>query len=175
MASLKKVEERTKRFIAEYERLSKGNDFPTHETLAIIIGAKGKNTITEILGKRQNIQPDQWDKFATHFGISTDKTVPPLERDKGRDGQDKYLRLLEENDRFFKTQYHAILSNLSRLVEIGRRSEELIKLNLEHIGTVEALQKGVEPDVIHEQINNQIADIEPSEQTDSDADSYGKP
>lgn len=170
MASLKKVEERTERFIAEYERLSKRKDFPTHDSLAIIIGAKGKNTITEILGKRQNIQPDQWDKFVAHFKINTDNTV----HHKGNgpvitDNQDKYIRLLEENDRFFKTQYHAILANLSRLVEIGKRSEELIKLNLEHTGIVEALQKGVDPDVVHEQINIQIAELGASEEMGNDA------
>jgi hypothetical protein len=167
VASLKKVEERTKRFIAEYERLSKRKDFPTHDALASIIGANGKNTITEILGKRQNIQPDQWDKFVVHFGISTDKPVRPKEQDIELSGQEKYLKLLEENDRFFKTQYHTILTNLSRLVEIGKRSEELIKLNLEHIGTVEALQKGVDPDVVHEQINIQIAELGPSEEMDN--------
>lgn len=165
MASIKKVEERTERFIAEYDRLSKRKDFPTHDNLAIIIGAKGGNTITEILGKRQNIQPGQWDKFVSYFGIGTEKPVQQNDQDNdANNNQDKYLKLLEENDRFFKTQYHGILTSLSKLIEIGRRSEELIKLNLEHTGTVEALQKGVDPDVVHEQINNQIAELGASEE-----------
>lgn len=68
-----------------------------------------------------------------------------------------YIKLLEDNDRFFKTEYHNLLLSLNKLMEIGTRSEELIKLNLEHIGNVEALQKGVDPEIVHEQINNQIA------------------
>lgn len=71
-----------------------------------------------------------------------------------------YIKLLEENDRFFKTEYHSLLLSLNKLMEIGMRSEELIKLNLEHIGNVEAMQKGVDPGDVHEQINNQIAGIE---------------
>lgn len=70
-----------------------------------------------------------------------------------------YIKLLEDNDRFFKTEYHSLLVSLNKLMEIGMRSEELIKLNLEHIGNVEAMQKGVQPEVVHEQINNQIAGI----------------
>jgi hypothetical protein len=74
VASLKHVEDRTIQFISEYQRLSKAKDFPTHEKLAEIIGANGGNTITEILGKRQNIKPEQWKSFKKHFKIDVDKT-----------------------------------------------------------------------------------------------------
>jgi hypothetical protein len=50
-----------------------------------------------------------------------------------------------------------------------------LKLNLQHVGAVEALQKGVEPEVVQEQINIQIADMGPSEEMDNDDYSHGKP
>jgi hypothetical protein len=174
VAVIKKIEERTKDFITEYERLSKREDFPTHDVLASIIGAKGKGTITEILGKRQNIQPDQWEKFKLHFGISTEKsalkTVQYNDSTKEYSQNDKYVSLLENNDRFFKNEYAQLLSSLNKLIDLSKKQEALLKLNLQHVGAVEALQKGVEPEVVQEQINIQIADMGASEETDNDAD-----
>ena len=174
MVSLKKVEERTKRFIAEYERLSKQKDFPTHESLAVIIGANGKNTITEILGKRQNIQPEQWDKFRLHFGLHTDTSVQAqksIEKEgNNKNPQDKYLMLLEDNDRFFKNEYAQLLSSLNKLIDLGKKQEALLKLNLQHVGAVEALQQGVDPEVVQEQINIQIAEMVSSGETGNDVD-----
>lgn len=168
MASLKKVEDRTEQFIAEYERLSKSKDFPTHDNLAIIIGAKGKNTITEILGKRQNIQPKQWEKFIHHFGIGTDIPVHPKGQGKHlNDNQDKYIKLLEGNDNFFKNEYAQMLASLKELIGLSMKQEALLKLNLQHVGVVEALQKGEDVDGIQAQINNQIAEIGPYEQKDN--------
>lgn len=171
MASLKKVEDRTKQFISEYERLSGNPGFPTHDNLAVIIGANGKNTITEILGKRQNIQPKQWEKFVAHFGISTDKAVPSNGKSGSLDDSlDKYMRLLEGNDQFFKTEYAKILSSLEQLIGLGQKQEALIKLNLQHTGVVEALQKGEDVDEIQAQINNQISEIGPYKQKGNDDD-----
>lgn len=48
----------------------------THKELAQIIGVESKTTITEILGRRQNIQPDQWKKFRDYFKLSTEYSVP---------------------------------------------------------------------------------------------------
>jgi len=79
-----------------------------------------------------------------------------------------YLKLLESNDQFFKNEYSQLLLSLNKLINLHRKQEALIKLNLEHVGTVEALQKGIEPEVVHEQINNQIAELGTSEQTDND-------
>jgi len=84
--------------------------------------------------------------------------------------QTKYLQLLESNDKFFKSEYAQMLLSLRELIGLSKKQEALLKLNLQHVGAVEALQKGVEPDVVQEQINIQIADIEPFEGTDNDAD-----
>lgn len=64
-----KIEPRTDRFIQEYDRLEKEDKMPGHAELAKIIGVNTIRTITEILGRRQNIQPESWLKFKSHFGI----------------------------------------------------------------------------------------------------------
>lgn len=75
MAELKKIEERTLQFIEAHAKLKGYNKMVTHEELAKIIGAESKSTISEILGKRQNIQPEQWILFKAHFKISTEYSV----------------------------------------------------------------------------------------------------
>jgi hypothetical protein len=83
---------------------------------------------------------------------------------------DKYIALLENNDKFFKNEYAQMLLSLKELIGLNKKQEALLKLNLQHVGAVEALQKGVEPEVVQEQINNQIADMGASEETDNDVD-----
>lgn len=80
----------------------------------------------------------------------------------------KYIALLESNDRFFKQEIPKLFSSLERIMVQGERLESLIKLNLEHTGNVEAMQREVEPEAIHEQINNQIAEMGPSSGTGND-------
>lgn len=75
MSQVKKIEKRTIDFILWYYQLKNGGKFATNEDLLKIMGVKTVRTITEILAKRQNIQPDQWNNFKTHFKI-TDNSVP---------------------------------------------------------------------------------------------------
>lgn len=122
-----------------------------------------KGNVSSILSRKLQPSENFLNKFYGSF-----KMVPELASrashdvgaaDKPRSDHAAYIKLLEDNDRFFKTEYHNLLLSLNKIMEIGMRSEELIKLNLEHIGNVEALQKGVDPGDVHEQINNQIAGI----------------
>lgn len=99
--------------------------------------------------------------------------VPPKTgNNNAKEGIDAnpYLKLLEDNDRFFKTEYHNLMVSLKELIAQGQRAERLLKLNLQHIGTVEALQKGIAEDAVQEQIGNQIAGIPEGEGKDSDGD-----
>jgi transcriptional regulator with XRE-family HTH domain len=91
-------------------------------------------------------------------------------KQNGKNDNSGYVALLESNDKFFKHEYAQMLLSLNKLIDLGKRSEALIKLNLEHTGNVEALQRGVDPEVIHEQINNQIADMGPSDEKGNDVD-----
>ncbi len=69
MATIKKIEARTLNFIKEYERLTTENKMISNVKLAGILGVKSKSTISEILAKRQNIQPEAWDRFVKHFAL----------------------------------------------------------------------------------------------------------
>lgn len=94
----------------------------------------------------------------------------PLKNNKTKGEANKdYVSLLESNDKFFKHEYAQMLLSLKELIGLSKKQEALLKLNLQHVGAVEALQQGVEPEVIQEQINIQIADIGPSDEMGSDA------
>jgi transcriptional regulator with XRE-family HTH domain len=104
------------------------------------------------------------------------KDKPSSKQRKTNGGVDNsYVSLLESNDRFFKNEYAQLLISLNKLIDLSKKQEALLKLNLQHVGAVEALQKGVEPEVVQEQINIQIADMGPSEEMDNDADSQDRP
>lgn len=130
MATIKKVEDRTKQFIIEYQRLSKDKDFPTHEKLAEIIGAKGGNTITEIIGKRQNIQPAQWAAFKKYFKIDTEKAVEEDGNSKTKHTHNKDVHYIElrmadgETIQFLPegkteiTLFNALLKERDRVIDI---------------------------------------------------------
>jgi hypothetical protein len=66
---LKKIEERTDWFIDAYNMLEKEKRLPSNVELAAIMGMGSKSTVTNILKKQQNIQPEQWRKFKDHFGV----------------------------------------------------------------------------------------------------------
>jgi transcriptional regulator with XRE-family HTH domain len=83
---------------------------------------------------------------------------------------DNYVSLLESNDQFFKQEYAQMLLSLRELIGLSKRQEALLKLNLQHVGAVEAFQKGVEADVVQEQINIQIAEMASFGETDNDDD-----
>lgn len=100
----------------------------------------------------------------------SEQNVPISQKEKRPVGGNPYVALLESNDQFFKKEYAQMLISLNKLIDLGKRSEALIKLNLEHIGNVEAIQMGVSPEEIHEQINNQIVEMGPSEQMGNDGD-----
>ncbi len=76
MGATKKIESRTYQFIDSHARLKASGKMVTHGELAKIIGVESKTTITEILKKRQNIQPEQWEAFRKYFKISSDYYVP---------------------------------------------------------------------------------------------------
>lgn len=123
-------------------------DAMIYETIAEIAGISVEMLTTQTLGRNEiNINVEKVDK-----------------------DDNKYIQLLESNDRFFKGEFSKITSSLEKLIGLGMKQEALIKLNLQHMGIVEALQKGENVDDIQAQINNQISEIGPYEQKDNDDD-----
>lgn len=132
-----------------------------HAELIKELGITSKPNLSNILAKKQNIQPAAWEKFRIRFDIS--------ERVNGDQASNTpltganvtlqdYIDILKENDKFFKTQFNELMISLTQLHNQGKNLESLVKLNLQHTGAVEAAQKGIAPAEIQEQINNEIAD-----------------
>lgn len=77
---------------------------PTHDELAKIIGVAGKQSITEIIKLRQNIDEDKWAKFKTHFGIVEGDSTEENGQESGLppvgpvDFKEKYYALLEKEN-----------------------------------------------------------------------------
>jgi transcriptional regulator with XRE-family HTH domain len=137
-----------------------------------------KGNVSSYLSKKLSPSEKFIKKFYEVFNIVPETTAAKVilsqknnaatENISGGTIQERYIRLLEQNDQFFKTQYHNLLISLNTIIAQGQKSEVLLKLNLQHVGAIEALQRGLEPDVVQEQINNQIASLSPDDNTDND-------
>ncbi|HET6255810.1 MAG TPA: hypothetical protein VFE32_17165 [Puia sp.] len=69
MAAAKKIEDRTNWFIGAYKKLEEDKRLPSNVELAKIMGMRNKSTVTNILKRQQNIQPEQLRRFKAHFAI----------------------------------------------------------------------------------------------------------
>lgn len=69
MARAATIEERTDLFIAEYERLTKNSELPDNKVLADQLGIKSPSTLSNILGRRQNIKHSAWKAFKEKYGL----------------------------------------------------------------------------------------------------------
>lgn len=105
MGKTLQIEDRTRRFAELHKKLSEEKKMITHDELAKLFGLKGKQSITEMLGLRQNIQQEQWEAFKSHFDIkdepnSTDISVPhgTIAGSNESIFKDKYLALLEKDN-----------------------------------------------------------------------------
>lgn len=70
MAKLKKIEARTNWFIDAYKKLENNQLLPSNTDLARLMQMNSKSTVTNILNREQNIQPEQWERFRDHFGLA---------------------------------------------------------------------------------------------------------
>lgn len=89
------IEDRTKQFITEYNRLKKEGRIESQSEIANLFGLEGKTSISNILNLNQNIKPAHWELFKKEFGIKNVQSSPlnnePLEKK-----DDKYIAVLEE-------------------------------------------------------------------------------
>lgn len=69
MAKSIKIQPITELFIRYYNDFTDRKTMVSNKLLASIIGTSAQG-VSEILGRRQNIQPDQWERFKNHFGIT---------------------------------------------------------------------------------------------------------
>lgn len=154
-----------------------GKDGVSKTYVASQLGVSEK-TIENYMNGARSPKPDTIVKLAEILDFNLNELSEQNVLKNGNDTpraakQDRYTRLLEDNDRFFKTTYSDLMANLGKLFDQSKNLESLIKLNLKHIGTVEALQQGLAPDEIQAQINNEIAN-EVLKHTDNAGDNQGK-
>lgn len=67
MAEATTILERTDDFIREYKRLKNLAQLPDNKSLAIEIGVGSASTISNILGRRQNVTPEAWKAFREKY------------------------------------------------------------------------------------------------------------
>lgn len=149
---IKKIEARTIAFIKEYKRLETAGLLPERQNLMEIMKVKSKSTISGILKKRQNIQPEQWVLFRKHFGIddianSSDFSVPReniSERQEPKENLNELLvqlmkqqnKLMETQNRILKGNEETYSTNIKLLENSIKEinSSQLVLLNTQIIG-----------------------------------------
>lgn len=125
-------------------------------------------TIIDAVVKQYNVN-EKWllTGEGEMYKTPQDRTRHNIDGNGVPDQNAEYVEFLKSNDAFFKTQYNTfnqqVLANLTALigaqreiVQQQRNLEALVKINLEHTGNVEALQRGVEPAKVHDEINRDI-------------------
>lgn len=101
---------------------------PTHDELAKIIGVKRKQNITEIIKKRQNIQPRQWKAFKDYFkikevqnGTEASHQDPDLKEGKEPDYKHEYLSLLKKNNGEKDKTINKLLTAVEKIVVVDQK------------------------------------------------------
>lgn len=164
MAKANKIEARTKRFVSEYQKLKKAGKLPSHEALMAILKVKSKSSISEILAERQNIQPESWSAFRTHFGISegdaksetSELTVEEAIR-REREAVDRERKALQDDKVFLQD---LIKTNLTLVLGTARTiSARQIAAGKVILGSLERLE-GVDPETLQKEVDKEIGQIE---------------
>lgn len=119
MAKISKIEDRTLKFIEAYNRLKESKEFPPNTELAKILHMSSKSTVSEILGKRQNIQPKQWEYFKSHFGIKDEISSSENSVSREKDTHSRIKQLEEEID-YYKNQVLVNLDSVHKNVVMTR-------------------------------------------------------
>lgn len=107
MAKTIKIEERTEDFILALQKLEASNKMPSNAELIRFLGINSISSISEIKGKRQNIQREAWLRFKEHFP----SVISEIENERQRklimlspevlqneNFREKYYRQLEESN-----------------------------------------------------------------------------
>jgi hypothetical protein len=132
VAKTKKIEPRTKRFVELHKELSDKKLMPTHEVLAGILGFERKQSITEIIKLRQNIDEDKWKVFKEYFGIKGDHSPeyslhekPSPEAIHSIDYKEKYYALLEKENAVKDKTIEKLSLAVDNIQVIDSKVEEL--------------------------------------------------
>lgn len=125
MNKILKVEARTEQFIEALKRLKELNKLPSNAELAKLLGISSPATISEIKGRRQNIQPESWKKFLQHYSkeiplyqeSEETKTADPEPNYINFSYKEKYINQLEEFNQVLKKQLELANSRSDKLID----------------------------------------------------------
>ena len=130
MAQANKIYQATEDFIESYRILKEQGKVPKHEELCKIMGVKSISVISGILNRRQNIQPEQWQKFKVHFGIAENpETTPTL-----KESNPPYKT---ESSKYTSDDESIYLSQIMKTLKKQGEALELIVLNLKDLATTQ--------------------------------------
>ena len=133
-----KIDAITHHFVHYVVTQRSAGKFVTNKEIAVIIGVKRETSITEILGKRSNIQPEQWRKFKDHFNIPDDYAAPEISVSRGTSGKkhDDHS-ILSDKDLYIQSLNERIAEHKERINEVkeilggvNTWLQDLVKSNL---------------------------------------------
>jgi len=143
MAKSAIIEDRTEKFIKHFNELKTNGIIADNKEVADLLGYKSTSAISEILGRRQNIQPDHWELFKKKYGLTSDNSEVEFlrqellnEREARRATEERERKALEEDKAFFK--------------EIMRSSLNVILLNIQSIASRQMGAGGVMLETLEE-------------------------
>jgi hypothetical protein len=139
VSKIKKIEPRTNWFITAYNKLADEGRLPSNVELAEIMDIPSKSTITNILKRDQNIQPDQWEKFKTHF-----KLEDGPQRSEKTESEPSMRELLGGLVEGFK----AIAATMNRIEGRVAQESSLIEIR-DEIRLIASRQKGTGDVLLH--------------------------
>jgi hypothetical protein len=149
MAKAAVIETRTEDFIKHFKDLKSKGLISDNKEVADLLGYSAPSAISEILGRRQNIQPEQWEKFKKKYNVNSDTSEVELlkeelkkERQARQTSEERERKALEHDKALLEDIIRTNLTMvLASLKTIGVRQEadgETILRSLERIeGTKE--------------------------------------
>lgn len=142
MATLKKIEDRTNWFIKAYNKLEKERRLPSNVELATIMGMPSKSTVSNILKRQQNIQPEQWQKFKEHFEI--EELLPNSESSEREPTMKELLAGLTDGFRAIAETMRSMESKMALETTQGQMKTSLTEIRRDVTTLVERQESAVE-------------------------------
>jgi hypothetical protein len=124
MAKAAIIEERTEQFIKSFNYLKDNGLINDNKEVAELFGYKSTSAISEILGRRTNIQPEMWEKFKKKYSIHSDVSESDFLKEEYRreklariEAEERERKGLEEDKAFFKELIRSSLAVILQKTE----------------------------------------------------------
>jgi hypothetical protein len=98
----KSIEPRTLWFVGLHAKLKKENKMITHAKLANLLGFKGKQSITEIIKLRSNIDQKQWEVFKDYFNVDEKDLSTEYNVQKSKKSTENTVQDIDYKEKYYK-------------------------------------------------------------------------